>query len=78
MTIKEIEEFYVVSKRKKNYNLYSKTENGVYSPIKYLCSIEKRGTYFNVIGFDKTNKIEELVSQVDKKFSSYKYNSEFY
>lgn len=79
MQVKDLNLNYKVSKRDGVFHLYSLTEIGQRSPIKYLCSVKKHsGTHFYVEGSEPTSNFDVLQEQVKNKIESYEYDSEYY
>ena len=77
MTLKEISQHFKVIKWENTYKIHSLTIGGR-SVYKYLCSVEKSGTKFNVIGYKKTGAIEELKAQVVDYVLNLEYDSEYF
>lgn len=77
MTLKELNKHFKVFKWENIYKIHS-LEVGGRSVYKFLCPAEKTGTKFNVIGYKKTNSIEEFKNQVEDYLSKLEYNSEYF
>jgi len=77
MTLKEISQHFKVFKWENVYKIHSLTIGGR-SVHRYLCSVEKSGTKFNVIGYKKTGSIEELKVQVVDYVLNLEYDSEYF
>lgn len=79
MKVKDLNLNYKVSKQDGAFHLYSLTETGQRSPIKYLCSVKKHGSIkFYVEGSEPTSKFDVLQEQIKNKIESYEYDSEYY
>lgn len=77
MTLKELNNHFEVFKWGNVYKVHSLTIGGR-SVYKYLCSAEKTGSKFNVIGYKKTSSIEEFKEQVLDYVLNLKYDSEYF
>lgn len=80
MTLKEIRKYFHIpsySLSKDTFSLHSLTEYGR-NAHKYLCSIERKGKSFNVVGYEPTTKIDILKEQVSDYISNLKYDSDYF
>lgn len=77
MTLKELQKHYKVFKHDKVYHIHSSTVGGRYV-YKYLCSAQKKGKSFNVIGYKGTTLIEKFKNQVEDYLSKLEYDSEYF
>nr|DAI89529.1 MAG TPA: hypothetical protein [Caudoviricetes sp.] len=77
MTLKELNVHFKVFKWENIYKLHS-LEIGGRSVFKYLCSVEKHGNKFNVVGYNKTNSIDEFKKQVYDYISKLEYDSDYF
>lgn len=79
MQVKDLNLNYKVLKQDGAFHLYSLTEMGQRSPIKYLCSVKKHGSIkFYVEGSEPTSNFDVLQEQIKNKIDSYEYDSEYY
>jgi len=79
MKVQDLKINYQVSKEDGSFHLYSLTEMGKRSPIKYLCSVKKHNSEkFYVEGCEPTSKFDVLQEQIKNKIESYEYDSEYY
>lgn len=80
MTLKEIRKYFHIpeySLSKDLFSLHSLTEYGR-SNYKYLCTVERKGKSFNVIGYNPTTKMDILKEQVKDYISNLKYDSDYF
>lgn len=77
MTLKQLREHFYIQKHEGFYTIHSLTVGGR-SVYKYLCSAERTGTKFNVLGYKNTANIEEFKNQVADYISKLEYDSEYF
>ena len=82
MTLKQINNHYKLEKYRENKNqflVFSNTPGSCNRMVyKYFCLITKNGTKFFVEGFEPTNKIYVLKSQIEQYVASLKYDSGYF
>jgi hypothetical protein len=82
MTLKEINNHFRIEKYRDNKNQYlvfSNTPGSCNRMVyKYFCLITRNGTKFFVEGFETTNKIDVLKSQIEQYVTSLKYDSGYF
>lgn len=82
MTLKQINNHYKLEKYRENKNqflVFSNTPGSCNRMVyKYFCLITRNGTKFFVEGFEPTNKIDVLKSQIEQYVASLKYDSGYF
>jgi hypothetical protein len=82
MTLKEIEEHFRIEKYREGKNKFLVFSNIPGScnrmVYKYLCLIQRHGQKFFVNGFEPTNDIDVLKSQIEQYVASLKYDSGYF
>lgn len=77
MTLKDLKQHYHIHRVDKRYRICDLKEGGRYVH-KYLCSAEKIGNRFYVIGYEPTSKTEIFKEQVEDYLSKLEYDSEYF
>ena len=82
MTLKQINNHYKLEKYRENKNqilVFSNIPGSCNRMVyKYFCLITRNGTKFFVEGFEPTNKIDVLKSQIEQYVASLKYDSGYF
>jgi hypothetical protein len=82
MTLKEINNHYRLEEYRENKNQFLVFSNipgsGSRMVYKYFCLITREGAKFFVEGFEPTNKIDVLKSQIEQYVASLKYDSGYF
>jgi hypothetical protein len=82
MTLEEINNHYTLEKYRENKNQFLVFSNIPGScnrmVYKYFCLITREGKKFFVGGFEATNKIDVLKSQIEQYVASLKYDSSYF
>lgn len=82
MTLKQIKNYFQLEKYRENKNqflVFSNTPGSCNRMVyKYFCLITRQGTKFYVEGFEATNKVDVLKSQIEQYVASLKYDSGYF